>query len=95
MKTLSEAIGEEPRKLVNIKDILDKPVTIQSYVLREGTFGPYASIRITVEGVKCVVNTGGETVVEKLKRLKETDFPVQATFVKTDLGQGRRFYDVY
>ena len=95
MKTLSEAIGEEKRKLVNIKDILGKSVILESYVIREGTFGPYASIRVTVEGVKCVVNTGGETVVEKLKRLKDADFPVTATFVKTDLGQGRRFYDIY
>ena len=95
MKTLSEALGEAPRKLINIKDILEKPVILRSYVMREGMFGPYASIYITVDGAECVINCGGQAVLDKLQRIQQSDFPVQATFVKTDLGQGRRFYDVY
>lgn len=80
------------RKLVPVDTILNKVVTIEGFDKRTGTYGDYYSIYI---GGKVVVNSGSESVMQKMDIAMARDLlPVAGVFVKKELENGRRIYTI-
>lgn len=80
------------RKLVPVDTILNKVVTIEGFDKRNGAFGDYYSIYI---GGKVVVNSGSESVMQKMDAAVGRGLlPVAGVFVKKELENGRRVYTI-
>jgi len=83
MKRLASFLPEGSMRYLPITAILNKEVTIHGFTVKDGKFGQFAVMDVTVDAKRVKVATGSSIVLTALQNVEEQQaFPVGATFKK-------------
>lgn len=74
-------VGEK----ISINTILNKEIIIHKFKIKDSKYkGEYLNIQIEMDGKKKVVFTGSSVLIDMIKQIKESDFPIKTTIISSN-----------